>query len=109
MTDIALADLAAATAAGYKVEYLTIAAHTEQGNQSIAETYRARLTKPVYGGTHQAGFEIRADGYSTASQATAAVNAVAALNAQRKVRYGAGTTVQINDDTLGTVEVLDAS
>lgn len=108
MAATAFANLAAATAAGYKVEYLTIAAHTEQGNQDIAETYRARLTKPVYGGTHQAGFEIRADGYSTASQATAAVNAVAALNAQRNHRYGS-VSGSVNDDPLGTVEVLDAS
>lgn len=100
MTDIALASVAAATAAGFT--------YTLTNPSDVTGQVKIVLSKPVYGGTHQAGVRLSAVGYGAST--TAAETAVlAALNNQRGHRYGFGTTLQINKDPLGTVEVEDAS
>jgi hypothetical protein len=103
MTD--LANIAAATAAGY------IRQQTDRGVQSgrgqLAPRYFTTLSKPLVGGTHQSGFEFRATGESDVSAAAADTAALAALNNQRLHRYGGGATR--NKDDLGAVTVDNAS
>jgi hypothetical protein len=96
MTDIAHATVPLATAAGFVYTQDTMA----DGN------YLCQLSKPLVGGSHESGHEIRAVGIG-ATVALATAQALAALNNQRGHRYGFGTTVQVNDDDLGTVEVTD--
>jgi hypothetical protein len=98
MTDIALATVPLATAAGW---VYTIDTDKDGTN-------RCELSKPLTGGTHQSGLEIRAVGLGS-TVAIATGNALAALNNQRGHRYGFGVTTSVNKDDLGTVEVQDAT
>ena len=97
MTD--LANLAAATAAGYKlIEH-------DSGVVGDGKRFKSTLEKYVTGGATQAGTLIRADGFDVTSQANARTNAVAALNQQRKHRWGAGATG--NKDLAGNTLTID--
>jgi hypothetical protein len=98
MTDIAKTDIAGFTAAGWKYAASTMA----------DGTVKVSLELQAYGGTHQSHQRIEAIGVGD-TLAAATARAITAANNQRGHRYGFGTTVQINDDDLGTVEVLDAS
>jgi len=93
-----LANIAAATAAGYKLT------ETDAG-AGRSPRYRCYLAKMITGGSHQAGFEFRAEGHSDALAASARTNCLAALNDQRKQRWGAGATP--NKDTLGVNSSFD--
>jgi hypothetical protein len=106
MTDIAFANTAAATAAGYKLVETDRGAPAGPGQQN--KRYQAVFSKHVVGGSHQSNQFIRAMG-EHAVQTSAVIAALAALNNQRGHRYGFGTTVQINDDGHDVVEVLDAT
>lgn len=98
MTD--LANIAAATGAGWRETA------TDRGANYPGGRYHCHLTKIVVGGSHQSGFELRADGFDDTSAANARANALAAANDQRKHRYGAGATA--NKDTLGTNLTADS-
>lgn len=51
--------------------------------------FLSRYEKSVIGGAGDSGVLLKADGESNASQAAADLQALAALNGQRKLRYGA--------------------
>jgi hypothetical protein len=99
MTD--LANIAAVTGAGYRETA------TDRGTILPGPRFHCHLTKYVSGGAHQAGYEVRADGYSATSAASARGAAIAILNNQRSHRYSfaAGTS----KDTLGNTLTRDVS
>jgi hypothetical protein len=99
MTD--LANLAAATAAGYKLT------EHDTGVASDPKRFKTTLAKWITGGAAEAGFEFRADGFDSTSQANARTNAVAALNGARKLRWGAGATA--NKDLQGNTLTIDVT
>jgi len=100
MTDFA--NVAAATAAGYKLTDTDRGASFVPANQR----FHAHLTKYVTGGTHQSGFELRAEGFSATSAASARAAANTVLNNQRSHRYGFGSAT--GNDTLGVALTRDA-
>jgi hypothetical protein len=106
MANIVFANTAAATAAGYKLTQTDRGAPSGPGQQN--KQYQAVFSKPLIGGSHQSGYNMRAMG-EHAVQTSAVIQALAALNNQRGHRYGFGTTVQVNDDGHDVVEVLDAT
>lgn len=79
MTD--LANNAAAVSAGYQ------RIQTDFG-ASISPRYTSRYEKPMVN-ADAGGYLEQAQGESDAAQATADTNALAALNGQRRFRYGA--------------------
>ena len=79
------ATIAAATAAGYR-----LTEHDRGAN--LSPRYKATLAKMITGGSHQTGFEFRADGFSDASAAAARTAVLASLNGARNQRYGTGAT-----------------
>ena len=83
MTD--LASIAAVTAAGYVRTRIDLGA-------TVTTRYGTRLTRPMNGGAGQQGRLFEAEAWSATSAAQADTNALAALNAQRLTRYGAGAT-----------------
>ena len=83
MTD--LASIAAATAVGYARTRIDLGA-------DVTIRYGTRLTRPMSGGSGQQGRIFEAECWSATSAAQADTNALAALNAQRLTRYGAGAT-----------------
>src|SRR5438105_8004573 len=98
------ASIAAATAAGYK--YVTVQAPVLGPHGQSTAQQRSTLMKPMYGGTNQSGFEMRAVGIG-ANTTAADANCLSALNDQRKHRYGGSTNR--SKDGIGVVHVLDAS
>lgn len=102
----ALASVAAATAAGWKLERVTL----------VSGSFLARFSRPVAGIQGQAGRDVRFAGEAAVS-ATADANALANLNNWRNNRYGvdsaAVSTSQTPDSatsptTQGVVPVLRA-
>lgn len=100
MTDFA--NVAAATAAGYKLT------DTDRGASfaPASQRFHAHLTKPLSGGAGQAAFEIRADGFSATSAASARAAANTVLNNQRSHRYGFGSAT--GTDNTGNAYTRDA-
>lgn len=92
------ANLAAAITAGYKQTT------TDRGAAFLpaAERWHVRLSKPFVGVVGQSGGEARAEGYGS-SQANAETAALAALQAQRKTRYGHGAANTGLPHTSGTM------
>ena len=76
-----LADNAAAVAAGYT------RVQTDYG-ASKSPRYVSRYEKPIVGEPGSAGGLLKADGTGSDVQATADANALAALNAARRHRWG---------------------
>lgn len=81
MTD--LADNAAAVTAGYA------RVQTDFG-AAVTPRYSTRYEKPMQN-ADAGGYLEKAQGESNSAQATADTNALAALNGQRRLRYGAGS------------------
>jgi hypothetical protein len=79
-----LADHAAATAAGYQ------RVQVDRGASFTGNRYLSRYEKMHTGAAGDSGYLLKADGESNVSQAAADTQALAALNGQRKLRYGAG-------------------
>jgi hypothetical protein len=96
------ASIAAAQTAGWKLLQRT----TNRGE------FVTELVKTVTG-AGQSGHEQRAVGSSLASQAAADTNALAALNAQRKHRYGGSPGRASGDgdspDSRGATHSIDAT
>lgn len=88
MADIALANIAAATAAGYKETVLDRGASFSPASLRFEVT----LDKALVGEPTATGNQIRAFGQG-ANQAAAEAVALAALNFQRKARYGQDDSV----------------
>lgn len=85
-----LADATAATTAGYKLTQADRGAAPTTPNFSASQParYSSVYSKPVVGSSLDSGFQVEARGESNASQAAADAAALAALNAQRRHRYG---------------------
>lgn len=98
MTD--LASIAASTAAGYARTRIDLGA-------TVTTRYGTRLTRPMRGGADQQGRLFEAEAWSATSAAQADTNALAALNAQRRVRYGAGSAA--GTDGHGSALTFDVS
>ena len=81
MTD--LASVALATAAGYARTRIDL-------GSSVTNRYGTRFTRPMSGGSDQQGRLFESEAWSATSAAQADTNSLAALNAQRLTRYGAG-------------------
>jgi hypothetical protein len=100
MTD--LANIAAATAARYKETATDRGAGYTNGPR-----FHCHLSKYLQGAPGQAGYDMRADGFSAVSAASARANALANLNNQRGHRYGFGSVRSkgINDGSAHTDNV----
>ena len=83
MTDFA--NNAAAVAAGWK------RVQTDRG-ATANPRYLTHYELIVVGTAGESGCILKADGEANDAQATADTNALAAVNGQRKVRYGAGSS-----------------
>lgn len=84
-----LADNTAAVAAGYTRIQLDKGA-------AANPRYMTRYEKPTVGAVGDGGGLTDAEGWSNASQAAADANALAALNGQRRSRYGSSTGVNVS-------------
>jgi hypothetical protein len=80
-----LASIAAATAAGYKL------VQTDRGIAGLADRYYVTLEKPITGDPDGGSGGLFAATAYGATSTTAKTNALAALNNNRKMRYGADT------------------
>jgi hypothetical protein len=96
-----LASAAAAVAAGY------IKTQTDRGAGAGSPRYITTFDKLVIGGGDEAHANTRAVGTSDASAAAADTQALAALNGQRNIRYGTGTTA--GNDSRGKQHTFDVS